>query len=146
MGAGFHGGFGNTHGANENHKDFIENTLPKTSPITIPASATIKEEKKNGYDQVKYTWKHGDFSYTSRWHTRTPNAPKEQGDSWVVQRDIAGIGYGKEVRPSRHEILVGKNKWVPKTEWQDAIRARKNGTATKEQRELLDNGYWKPKK
>lgn len=146
MGAGFHGGFGNTHGANENHKDYIENTLPKTSPITIPASATIKEEKKKGYDQVKYTWEHGEFTYTSRWHTRTPNAPKEQGDSWVVQRDIPGIGYGKEVRPARHEILVGKNKWIPKSEWQDAIRARKNGTATKEQKELLDNGHWKPKK
>lgn len=64
----------------------------------------------------------------------------------MVQRDIAGIGYGKEVRPARHEILVGKNKWVPNSEWQDVIRARKNGTATKEQKELLDNGHWKPKK
>lgn len=44
-----------------------------------------KEETKNGYVQVKYTWKKGEYSYTSRWHTRTPNAPKEQGDSWVVQ-------------------------------------------------------------
>lgn len=26
MGAGFHGGFGGTHGAGENHKDYIENT------------------------------------------------------------------------------------------------------------------------
>jgi hypothetical protein len=29
------------------------------------------------------------------------------------------------------EILVGKNKWVSKKEWQAAICARKNGTATK---------------
>ena len=114
MGAGFHGGFGGTHGAGENHKDYIENTLPKSSPIKIPSSATVKEEQKNGYDQVKYTWKKGDYSYTSRWHTRTPNAPKEQGDSWVVQRDKAGIGYGKNARPAKHEILVGKNKWVSK--------------------------------
>ena len=55
MGAGFHGGFGKTYGASENHKDYIENTLPKSSPIKIPVFATIKEEKKNGYDQVKYT-------------------------------------------------------------------------------------------
>ena len=29
MGAGFHGGFGGTHGNKEKHKDYIENTLPK---------------------------------------------------------------------------------------------------------------------
>lgn len=125
MGAGFHGGFGGTHGNKEKHKDYIENTLPKSSPIKIPSSAIIIEEQKNGYEQVKYTWKKDDYSYTSRWHTRTPNAPKEQGDSWVVQRDKAGIGYGKNARPAKHEILVGKNKWVSKKEWQAAIRARK---------------------
>ncbi len=122
------------------------NKLAQSSSISIPATATVKEETKNGYEQVKYTWKKGDFSYTSRWHTRTPNAPKEQGESWVVQRDKAGIGYGKNARPAKHEILVGKNKWVSKKEWQDAIRARKNGTATKHQKELLDNGHWNPKK
>ena len=71
-------------------------------------SAIIIEEQKNGYEQVKYTW--------------------------------------KNARPAKHEILVGKNKWVSKKEWQAAIRARKNGTATKEQKEMLDNGHWKPKK
>lgn len=55
-----------------------------------------------------------DYSYTSRRHTRTPNASKEQGDSWVVQRDRVGIGYGKNAGPAKHEILVGKNKWVSK--------------------------------
>ena len=49
-------------------------------------STAAKEETKNGYVQVKYTWKKGDYSYTSRWHTRTPNAPREQGNSWVVER------------------------------------------------------------
>lgn len=47
---------------------------------------------------------------------------------------------------AKHEILVGKNKWVSKKEWQAAIRARKNGAETKEQKEMLDNGHWKPKK
>lgn len=146
MGAGFHGGFGSTFGQKKNHTQYLKNELSKLSPIKIPSNATIKEEKKNGYDQVKYTWQKGEYSYTSRWHTRTPNAPKEQGESWVVQRDKPGIGYGKNARPGEHDILVGKNKWISKRVWQDAIRARKNGTITQEQKELLDNGHWKNKK
>lgn len=81
-----------------------------SSPIKIPSSAIIKEEQKNEYDQIKYIWKKNDYPYTSRWHTRTPNAPKEQGESWVVQRDKAGIGYGKNARPAKHEILVWKKQ------------------------------------
>ena len=143
MGTGAGGNFGDTKGYQQSHTDYISKELPKGSPIRIRATAAIKRERKNGYDQVKYTWKHGDFSYTCRWHTRTPNAPKEQGNSWVVQRDKPGIGYGKNARPAQHDILVGKNKWIPQKEWQAAIRARKNGTATTEQKELLDNGHWK---
>ena len=146
MGGGFHGGFGKTQGSEDNDAYYIEEILPKSSPIKIPSNANIKEEQKNGYQQVKYTWKKDDFTYTSRWHTRTPNAPIGQGDSWVVQRDKPGIGYGEKARPSQHDILVGKNKWVSKKEWQAAIRARKNGTATKEQKEMLNNGHWKPKR
>ena len=146
MGAGFHGGFGGTHGAGENHKDYIKYTLPKSSPIKIPSSATVKEEQKNGYDQVKYTWKKGDYSYTSRWHTRTPNAPKEQGDSWVVERKKSGVGYGKNARPKQEEVLVGKNKWISKQDWKNAIMARKKGTLTQQQKEWLDNGHWKDKR
>ena len=143
MGAGFHGGFGGTHGAGENRKDHIKNTLPKRSPVKIPSSATIKEGQKNGYDQVKYTWKKGDYSYTSRWHTRTPNAPKEQGNSWVVERKKSGVGYGKNARPKQEEVLVGKNKWISKQDWKNAIMARKKGTLTQQQKEWLDNGHWK---
>ena len=44
-------------------------------------------------------------------------------------------------------ILIGKkgkkNIWVFKNVWEDAIKARKVGTATKEQEELLKNGHWK---
>ena len=117
--------------------------LRTRSPLNIPSSATVKSEKKNGYDQVKFTWKRGDYTYTSRWHTRTPNAPKDQGNSWVVERRIPGVGYGKNVRKPREEVLVGKNKWISKWDWKEAIRARKNGTATKKQKEWLDNGHWK---
>lgn len=146
MGTGAGGNFGNTKGAQKTHEDYVAKELPKGSPIKIPSNAIVKEEIKNAYDQVKYTWKRGDYSYTSRWHTRTPNAPKEQGDSWVVERKISGVGYGKNARPKREEVLVGKNKWISKQEWKNAIIARKNGTATKEQKEMLDNGHWKDKR
>ena len=135
--------FGNTKGSQSNHNDYIKKELPKGSPIKIPSDATVKEEKKDGYDQVKYTWKRGDYSYTSRWHTRTPNAPKEQGNSWVVERKKSGVGYGKNARPKQEEVLVGKNKWISKQDWKNAIMARKKGTLTQQQKEWLDNGHWK---
>ena len=143
MGTGFHGGFGGTYGADENHRDYIQNILPKGSPIKIPSSATIKEEQKKGYVQVKYTWENGDYSYTSRWHTRTPNAPNNQESSWVVERKKAGIGFGKNARPKQEEVLVGKNKWISKQDWNNAIMARKKGILTQKQKEWLDNGHWK---
>ena len=146
MGAGFHGGFGNTKGTRENNRSFLENILPKGSPIKIPSSATIKEEQKNGYEQVKYTWKNGDYSYISRWHTRTPNSPKNQGDSWIVERKKSGLGYGKNAHPKQEEILVGKNKWISKKEWNDAIISRRKDTLTQKQKEWLDNGHWKHKR
>lgn len=130
------------------HHDHIQYELPKSSPLKIPGKANIKEEHKTGYEQVKYTWQHGKYRYTCRWHTRTPNAPKEQGDSWVVERKVPGIGYGPNARPSKSEVLIGKtpsgkNIWVDKKKWNDAIRARKNNNCSPEQKEMLDNGHWK---
>lgn len=145
-GAGKGLNFGNTNGSQQSHADYISKELPKSSPIKIPPMATVKEETKNGYDQVKYTWKHGDFTYTSRWHTKTPNAPKSQGNSWVVERRKPGIGYGKNASHKQEEVLVGKNKWISKQEWKNAIIARKNGTLTQQQKEWLDNGHWKDKR
>ena len=117
----------------------------KRSPIEIPKTATVKEQAKNGYSQIKYTWQSGDYKYTSRWHTQTPNAPAGQGTTWVVERRCPGIGYGKNIEPPKHEILIGKNKWVPMQIWQEAINAKKAGTATKLQKEMLNNGHWKDK-
>ena len=115
----------------------------KRSPIEIPKTATVKEQAKNGYSQIKYTWQSGDYKYTSRWHTQTPNAPAGQGTTWVVERKRSGIGYGKNPQPHIEEILVGENKWISRQDWKDAITARKQGTATKQQKEWLDNGHWK---
>lgn len=131
--------------ANENrvYRQYIQTELPKTSPLHIPGNAEIIAQQKNGYQQIKYRWTRGDYQYVSRWHTRTPGAPKGQGDSWVVERHKPGIGAGPNARPAKREILVGKYKWVSKSKWNEAIRARKRGTATKKQKELLDHGHWK---
>jgi len=118
-------------------------TIAKRSPIKVPKKATAQVQAKNGYSQIKYTWESGNYKYTSRWHTRTPNAPKNQGTSWVVERKIPGIGYGKNIRKPKEEVLVGKNKWISKDKWKEAITAQRNGTATKKQKEWLDNGHWK---
>ncbi len=41
------------------------------------------------------------------------------------------------------QFLIGDNEWVEGWKWYDAIKARKEGTATKEQIEILDRGHWK---
>ena len=115
----------------------------KRSPIEIPKTATVKEQAKNGYSQIKYTWQSGDYKYTSRWHTQTPNAPSGQGTTWVVERKRSGIGYGKDANPGKHEVLIGKDKWISMAEWKKTITARKQGTATREQIEILNNGHWR---
>lgn len=130
------------------HRDYLIKELPKTSPIKVPETASVKEEQKNGYEQVKYLWKRGPYNYLSRWHTRTPNAPVEQGASWVVERSIPGIGNGPNARKAVREILVrktssGHNIWVDKTIWDAAVYARKHGTSTQKQKEMLDHGHWK---
>jgi hypothetical protein len=128
----------------QERSEYLRNELPKTSPIPIPDTATIKEEhKKNGYDQVKYEWTSGEYKYLSRWHTHTPGAPEYSQNTWVVERKIPGIGYGVHHREPVEEVMIGHNRWVTKKEWKRAIAARKKGTATKEQKEMLDNGHWK---
>ena len=117
--------------------------IARRSPIEIPENATYVIQEKNGYKQIKYTWESDGYKYTSRWHTRTPNAPESQGTSWVVERRIPGIGYGEHHRKSEIEVLVGENIWISKLEWKEAIEAQQDGTATKQQKEWLDNGHWK---
>lgn len=130
---------------NENNveKQYLREILPKSSPLHIPQNAKISKQTKNGYDQVKYQWSESSYNYTCRWHTRTPNAPPEQGDSWVVERHRPGIGAGPNARKAKREILIGKGKWISKSTWDEAIRARKTGKATQEQKEILKHGHWK---
>lgn len=128
---------------------YFRDELPKGSPIHIPADSKYVEQDKIGYKQVKYKWNRGRYKYISRWHSRTPNAPLSQGDSWVVERHLPGIGSGPNAQPAKREILVrtrNSSRWIPLSTWNKAIQARKNGNATKGQKELLQNGHWKNKK
>ncbi len=122
---------------------YLTQILPRSSPIHIPDNATITSQSKDEYNQVKYEWTSGGYNYLSRWHTRTPGAPLEQRDSWVVERHLPGIGAGPNARPAVREVLIAEGKWISKSIWNAAIHARKNGTATQEQKELLDHGHWK---
>ena len=112
----------------------------KNAPIEIPDTAKYKAKSMaDGYEQISYKWNDGTYKYEVRWHTRTSGAPEGQGNTWVIQRTIPGNG-GK--KPST-QFLIGENEWVEGWKWYDAISARKNGTATQEQIELLDKGHWK---
>ena len=107
----------------------------KKAPIEIPDTAKYKAKSMaDGYEQISYKWNDGTYKYEVRWHTRTSGAPEGQGNTWVIQRTIPGNG-GK--KPST-QFLIGENEWVEGWKWYDAISARKNGTATQEQIELLD--------
>ena len=112
----------------------------KKAPIEIHDTAKYKAKSMaDGYEQISYKWNDGTYKYEVRWHTRTSGAPEGQGNTWVIQRTIPGNG-GK--KPST-QFLIGENEWVEGWKWYDAISARKNGTATQEQIELLDKGHWK---
>ena len=49
------------------HQEYLKNELHKSSPLKVPETATIKEEQKQGYDQVKYSWQRGEYKYQDRW-------------------------------------------------------------------------------
>ncbi|EKN7351875.1 transposase [Listeria monocytogenes] len=119
----------------------LANEYKKKAPIAIPDNAKIKAQtKKAGYEQISYKWKDADgVTFEVRWHTRTPGAPKKQGNTFVVERKIPGTADGtKKVQ----QILVGDNKWIAKSEWQKAIDDRKMGISSSEQNKILSDGHW----
>ncbi|EMX4397240.1 LXG domain-containing protein [Listeria innocua] len=120
----------------------LANKYKKKAPIVIPDNAKIKAQtKKAGYEQISYKWKDADgVTFEVRWHTRTPGAPKEQGNTFVVEKAIPGTADGK-LRVE--QIMVGTDKWVSRIEWEKAIFARKKGESTLEQDKMLKDGHWK---
>ncbi|WP_143318543.1 hypothetical protein [Clostridium sp. HBUAS56017] len=111
----------------------------ETSPIEIQSNAKMKIQSKTGYDQIQFKWSDNNYKYDSRWHTRTPGAPPEQGNTWVIERITPGNANGQR---SVSHILTGEGEWTPRKVWQDAITARQNGVATEAQNDILKGGHW----
>ena len=108
------------------------------APVEIPESATYNAQSKTGYEQIRYQWDDSTYRYEARWHTRTPGAPADQGNTWVMQRRLPGQRGVRAIT----EILVG-DTWVPKYVWHSAIEEYQNGTATEQQLRLLEKGHFK---
>ncbi|ACZ07291.1 Uncharacterised protein [Sebaldella termitidis] len=112
----------------------------KRSPVKIPENAKIKVQTKlGGYEQISYRWRDANYKYEIRWHTRTPGAPADQGNTWVVMRETPGTG-GNTKRS--YHYLLDDNTWVTGKEWYDAIDARGSGMSTLRQIEILNMGHW----
>ncbi len=108
-----------------------------SSPIKIPANAKVTEQLKEGYTQVKYNWTENGVKYESRWHTRTPGAPAQQGNTWVVTKTTPGNGQGIQ----KVEHILVEDQWTSMQAWQNAIKANKAGTATELQKQILESGH-----
>lgn len=111
-----------------------------TSPVPIPADAlAIPQTKAAGYHQIKFRWDDGHARYDARWHTRTPGAPADQGDTWVIERKIHGDPNGKQ---AIEQVMVGDDQWVSMRAFKEAGNARRAGTATAEQEAMLAAGHF----
>ena len=122
----------------------LSKSIAKTSPIKIPDDAMIDPQIKNGYYQIKYKWQTTDgYNYEARWHTKTPNAPSYQNDSWVISRKVPGIGYGPNHRNGYTDVLTFDNGWVDSGIWEDAISARNNKIIDEKLEDILDYGHHK---
>lgn len=110
-----------------------------SSPLRIPKNASVTEQIKNGYTQVKFKWTRGNYKYEARWHTPTNPKFKAQGNTWVITRTTPG---NSTVLQQVNHIWTGK-KWSSMSDWQNAISAQKTGAATESQKALLESGHHK---
>lgn len=116
--------------------------LADKCPFMIPDHATAKDNNKPTYKQKIFTWTEKDkktgreTEYQARWHERTPNAPKENGETWVITR--------KDKTRKQIDFLLmrdGKEQWVSKQKWNKVIRERQKGSNTGQS--ILDEGHIK---
>jgi RHS repeat-associated protein len=147
-----------------------------TSPIEIPENATVIAQAKTGqgrgeYYQVQFKWNGGTIihngeersvEWLSRWHTKTPGAPRDES-TWVVERYIKGIEgkFMKHENPPRRILQRDKenhfylqpnggenpdinnpDNWVNEETWDAARSIRDRTRRSPEQEEMLDRGHW----
>jgi RHS repeat-associated protein len=148
-----------------------------TSPIAIPESATAITQAKTGqgrgtYYQVQFTWnetitrngQERSVEWLSRWHTKTPGAPKNE-NSWVVERQVKGIKGQTIRRPGQAPLKIlqidpepnmfylqpkaGQNpdvdnpdNWVDQGTWEAAKKIYDRTKRSSKQEEMLDRGHW----
>lgn len=116
--------------------------LADKCPFMIPDHATAKDNNKPTYKQKIFTWTEKDkktgreTEYQARWHERTPNAPKENGETWVVTRE-------DKTRKQIDFLLMrdGKEQWISEKKWREAMRERQKGSNTGQS--ILDTGHIK---
>ena len=116
--------------------------LADKCPFMIPDHATAKDNNKPTYKQKIFTWTEKDkktgreTEYQVRWHERTPNAPKENGETWVVTRE-------DKTRKQIDFLLMrdGKEQWISEKKWREAMRERQKGSNTGQS--ILDTGHIK---
>ena len=115
--------------------------LRESAPVVIPEEATVLTQPKNGYTQVRYRWaEESGERMEARWHTRTPGAPEEQGNTWVVTKRTPGNAQGLM---SQSSVKTGASEWTSERVWQEAVQAHQEGAATPSQQSLLERGHWK---
>ena len=109
------------------------------APFYIPPNADLRVGMQNsGFLQARFKWRAAGMNFEIRWHTRSPSAPPDSGDVWVIFRRIRGNsttrGYSR--------YLLDDGTWVSEGQWKAAVQARDLGTSTARQTYILDHGHF----
>lgn len=86
--------------------------LASHAPISVPADASVTHAHKQGYQQVKFQWRSGNYTYVARWHSPLPGATIITQPSWEVERIRLGLGYGPHHAPRLCQLLTRNGDWV----------------------------------
>ena len=68
----------------------VANAFRNRSSIPIPVDVAPVIQSKNGYDQIRFKWNDGTYTFEARWHDATPNAPEGTIPNWRVNRTTPG--------------------------------------------------------
>lgn len=127
-----------------------EKQLAEKCPLDMPKDKSkikVSSGDKPTYKQRIYEWvdrdrKGKETEYKARWHERTPNAPKDNGETWVITRE--------NKTTKKIEYYCDNGEWISKVKVDNAIKIRKNKSQYTESEvqnanELLDSIHLKNK-